>query len=126
MPLSVTTMIAFWRGFLAGKFHHYLGAADFIGEDRARPACIRGGRRRRAGKLLLILSRPHGELHVDVTIARPELHLAAGFSHDPLAEVLVGHEEDFAVGRGRTDDFHGVAAGADDVAERFHAGAQLM
>ena len=62
-----------------------------------------------------------GELDVDVTIALPQVHLAAGLFHDPGAEVLVGDEEDGAVGGGLVDDLHGVAGGADDVAERLHA-----
>ena len=48
-----------------------------------------------------------------------------GLLHDPLAEVLVGHEQQVLVlGRG-VDDLDGVAAGADDVAERLHCRAAV-
>ena len=71
------------------------------------------------------LDAARGELDVDVTVALPQIHLAAGLLHDPRAEILVGHEEDIAVGRRGPDDFLRVAARADDVGERFHAGAAI-
>ncbi len=45
-----------------------------------------------------------GEIDVHVAVALPEVHRAAGFFHDPGAEVLVGHEEDVAIGPGALDD----------------------
>ena len=57
-----------------------------------------------------------GELDVHVTVALPELHRAPGLFHDPLAEILIRHEEDVAVRRRGLDDLDGVAAGADDIA----------
>ena len=65
------------------------------------------------------------ELGVGVTIALPQGHGATGLFHDPGTEVFVGHEQEIAIfGRG-VDDFDGVAAGADDVAEGFHFRAAI-
>ena len=44
---------------------------------------------------------------------------------DPRAQVLVWHKEDVAIGGRGADDFLGVATGADDVGERFDAGATV-
>ena len=61
------------------------------------------------------------ELDMDITIAAPEIHVAAGFFHDPSAEILVRDEEDIAVFRRGFDDFDGVTARHDHISERLHA-----
>jgi hypothetical protein len=60
-----------------------------------------------------------GELDVDVAVAFPEVHFAAGLFDDPCAEVFIGDEEDGSIGGGLVDDLDGVAGGDDDVAEGF-------
>ena len=67
------------------------------------------------------VDRVAGELDVDITIALPEIHLAAGLFHDPGTEVFVRDEEDGPVGGGLVDDLDGVAGGADHIAERLDA-----
>jgi hypothetical protein len=54
-----------------------------------------------------------------ITVPPPQSHGAAGLFHDPRPEVFIGHKQQVAVlGRG-LNDLDGIAAGADDVAERF-------
>ena len=66
-----------------------------------------------------------GPLDVDVAVAFPERHRAAGFLHHPRAEIFVGDKEKVAIlGRG-IDDFHGVAAGDNHVALGLHRGAAI-
>ena len=61
------------------------------------------------------------ELDVDVTVALPEPHLAPGFFHHPLAQILVRHEKDFAIGRHMRTIFSlRIARGADHIAQRLH------
>ena len=66
-----------------------------------------------------------GPLDVDVTEAAPEGHRAAGLFHDPGTEIFVGHEKQIFIFGSGVDDFDGVAAGADDVAESFYFGAAI-
>ena len=49
----------------------------------------------------------------------------SGLRHDPLAEVLVGHEQDLFVGRNGVDHFDGVGRRADDVHQRFDGGGAV-
>ena len=62
-----------------------------------------------------------GELNVNITSTLPEIHFAAGLLHDPSTEVGVWDKENRAVFRGLIDDFHGIARGADHIAEGFDA-----
>lgn len=109
----------FDRGILAVG-NHLLGRADFIGKQPnslgAFGVCDDEGVR-------VFGFDPAdgvaGELDVDITIALPEVHFAAGLFHDPSTEVFVGHEKDGAVCGGLVDDLDGVAGGDDDVAEGF-------
>ena len=113
------------RRFL-GEFHHELGRAHLVGEIadglRALGVGDDGGVGEFGADLFDGLRREHD---VGVTASRPEAHLAAGLLGDPLAEVLVGDEQDVFVGGDLVDDFDGVAAGDDHVAERFHAGGAV-
>ena len=109
----------FNRGVLAVG-DHLLGRTDFVGEEPNCLGAFRVGDDKGVGILSLdAVDRVAGELDVDVAVAFPEVHLAAGLLDDPGAEVLVGDEEDGAAFGGEVDDFHGVAGGDDDVAERF-------
>ena len=62
---------------------------------------------------------------MDITIALPEIHRAAGPFPDPGPKILVGHEKDISVRRSAPHDSLGVPAGADHVGERFHARAAI-
>jgi hypothetical protein len=66
-----------------------------------------------------------GEQDVGVATTWPESHLATGLLADPLAEVLVGDEKDFAVYRYFLDDLDGVATGANDVGKGLHPGRAI-
>ena len=96
---------------------HFFRRADFVGEEADGVGALGvgddGGVRVFGADLFDALA---GEFDVDVAVALPEGHLASGLLRDPGAEVFVGDEEDIAVGGDAFDDFHGVAAGADDVA----------
>ena len=60
-----------------------------------------------------------GEFDVGVAVALPKRHGAVCLFGYPGAEVFVRHEEEVAVFRGGFDDFLGVAASADYVAQCF-------
>ena len=125
MPDSVTMMNSRARGFPAPA-DHLLRGADFVGEHADGVGALGMGDDFRVGVLGLdALDGGLGEFDVDVAIAFPEVHFAAGFFRDPCAEVLVGDEEDIAVRGGGADDADGVAAGADDVGEGFDAGGAI-
>ena len=75
--------------------------------------------------VLDFLNRLTGELDVDVARALPEIHLATGLFDDPLPEVGVGHEKDWAVGWCLIDDVGSISRGANDVTESLHAGGAV-
>src|SRR4051812_13323573 len=66
-----------------------------------------------------------GELDMNITIALPQIHRTPGPLDHPGSEILVGDEEDVAIGGRSADDLLGIAACADDIGERFHAGAAI-
>ena len=66
-----------------------------------------------------------GEFHMDVAGSLPQVHGAAGLFHDPGAEIGIGHEQDISIGRNVFHDAHGIAAGADDIAEGLDMAAAV-
>ena len=66
-----------------------------------------------------------GEFDVDVAVALPERHGTSGLFGDPRAKVFVRDKEDVAVGGDTFDNFHRVAARADDIGERFDPGRAI-
>ena len=106
----------------AGEFHHPFGAAHLVGEVAHGLHAFGVGDDGRAGELQAdFFQCLDGEQDMRVAASRPELQAAPGLSGHPLAQVLVGHKEDLPVGRHPPDDFHGVAARADDIAEGLHS-----
>ena len=101
---------------------HLLGRADFVSQQPNRLGAFRVGDDEGVGIFRLDpVDGVAGELDVDITVALPQIHLAAGLLHDPGTEVFVRDKKDGPVSGSELDDFHGVAGGADDVAERFDA-----
>ena len=88
---------------VAGGLGHF-GVSDYgrVGECRFE-----------VGELLRLV------LGVRPAVTVPQNHIASGLLDNPRAEVLVGAEDDFAVGGNLLYDVERVAAGADDVAERL-------
>lgn len=106
------------RRVVATKRDHFLGAAYFVGEVANGFYALRVGDYGGGGMLeSTTLYGLLGKEDVGVATARPELHRPTRVLGHPLAKVLVGDEEDFLVGRHLLDDFYGVTAGADYVAE---------
>lgn len=105
---------------------HFFGAADDVGEHAHGVGAFWVGDDSGVGIFFFdLVDAVAGELDVDVAGAFPEIHLASGLFHDPRAEVLVGNEEDGAIFGCGFDDFDGVAAGADAVAEGFDSCAAV-
>jgi hypothetical protein len=55
----------------------------------------------------------------------PEQHIAAGFLVEPTSEVFIRRKDDRLVRRHTVDYFFSVAAGADDIAQRFDLGSAV-
>src|SRR5213596_752872 len=66
-----------------------------------------------------------GTCYVHVTGPLPQIHFATGPLHYPRTQVLIGDEHNISIFRGRAHDLVGVAAGANHVGLRFHAGAAI-
>ena len=106
---------------VATEGYHFLGAAYLVGEVANGLDALGVGDHGGVGILdSATLYGLLGKEDVGVTTARPKLHWSTGVLSHPLTEVLVGDEEDFLVGRHLLDDFHGVSAGANDVAEGLY------
>ena len=111
---------------VAAIVHHFLGAAYDVGIVADSLDTFRVGDDFGVGEFEFeSFDGLLGEEDVGVTGSWPELHGAAGFFADPLAEVLVGDKEDLAVGGDALHDFGGVAAGADDIAQGFDGGGAI-
>ena len=72
-----------------------------------------------------LLQLPLGELLVHDAEPRPLHQLPAGLLLHPGAEVAIGREDDLRMARETVDDLLRIARGADDVAERLHAGGAV-
>lgn len=113
-------------GRLSAPLDHFLGGTDDIGEHADGAGAFRVGDQWGIGMLVPDAADGGvGPFDVDVAIAFPEGHGAAGLFHHPAAEVFVGDKEQIAVGGGGVDDADGVAAGADDIAEGLHGGGAI-
>lgn len=109
------------RGVTA-EIDHFFGRANFIGEKANCFGALRMCDDDGVGIVIFdFLDGFTGELHVDVTISLPEIHLTAGLFNDPLAEVLIGDEENGPVLWGLIGDTRSVSGSADNVAERLDA-----
>jgi hypothetical protein len=113
-------------GIVFAEGDHLFGRADGIGKQPDFAGAFRVNDH--FGVRIFFLGAEYGvalEFHMHVTIAFPERHGATGLFHDPLAEIFVGDEQEvFVLGRS-IDDLFGIAAGDDDVAERFDSGAAI-
>lgn len=109
-----------------GVVHHFFGGANDVGEHSdakgAFGVCDEFG----VGIFFADFGDTvPGELDVNVTGTLPKIHFSAGLLHDPTAEVLIGNEEDVAVGRSGLHDGFRIAAGANDIAQGFDVGAAV-
>lgn len=99
---------------------HFFGAADHVGVFQDGMRAFGVGEDDRAGVVPLgsqqILNT---EDLVDHARAGPEDHLAAGDFREVTAQVLIRDEENLFVSRDAVDDFAGIAARHDPVAQRF-------
>ncbi len=78
--------------------NHFFRGADFIGEEADGLGALGVGDDEGLGKFGFdAVDGVAGELDVDVAVAFPEVHFAAGLFDDPGAEVFVWDEEDGAV-----------------------------
>lgn len=114
------------RRIILAEGDHLLGRADRVGKVADFAEALGMDDDFSVGELLL--GAEHSlllEFDVGITVAFPEGHGATGLFHDPLPEVFIGHEEEFLVLRRSVDDFLGVAAGDDDIAQRLHCGAAI-
>ena len=73
----------------------------------------------------MLVNAARRELDVHVTGALPQIHFAPGPFHHPGAEILVRNKENVSISRRSAHDLVGIAAGADHVGQRFHAGAAI-
>ena len=105
---------------------HFLGRAHFVGEDAhgVRALGVSDNRSGGVGRADFFDALT-GEFDVDVAVALPERHGTSGLFGDPRAKVFVRDKEDVAVGGDTFDNFHRVAARADDIGERFDPGRAI-
>jgi len=108
-------------GVIFAEVYHFLRAANFVGHV-ANGLCAFGVGD--YGGFRILESHSFygllGKENMGVTTSGPELHVPACLGGDPLPEILVGNKEDLPVLGDFFDNFDGVAAGADDVAECFY------
>jgi hypothetical protein len=116
MPASVAMRIA---GRAApAKVNHLFRGANLVGQQADGLGAFGMGDQRGVGELAAdARDSGVGELDVRVTTALPQGHLPARLLHHPGAEVLVRDEQQVALFGGGVDDFDGVAAGANDIAQ---------
>ena len=106
---------------VAAEGDHFFGAAYFVGEVADGLDAFGVGDHGGVGMLeSATLYGLFGKEDMGVATARPKLHWSTRVFGHPLTKVLVGDEEDFLVGRYLLDDFYGVSAGADDIAEGLY------
>ena len=113
-------------GCVLAEADHLFGGADFVGKEAHGLGAL--GMCDDEGVGIFFFDFMNGiarELDVDIARAFPKVHLATGLFNDPLTEVGIGNEKNGAVGGGFLDDESGVAGGADDIAERLHAGRAI-